>query len=249
MSNTVPKWDDERTEKLTSIVGTTSPVTAELVTKAAEVLDTNIRSVSSKLRNLGFEVESMAQVRGKSYTEAQEAEIKSSLEANPNKYTYEEIAAAVLGGSKTAKQIQGKILSMDLFNLVRPTPQKEVEHKYSAEEEAKLLKLLANGGFIEDIANAMNREVNSIRGKVLSLRRANPDITIPKQRNVKSAETVDPIVALGDISEMSVEDIATAIGKSDRGVKTMLTRRGLSCKDYNGARRKEKAAEKAAASA
>ena len=50
---------------------------------------------------------------------------------------------------------------MELFNLVRPTPQKEVEHKYSAEEEAKILKLLAKGGFIEDIAAAMNREVNS----------------------------------------------------------------------------------------
>ena len=63
-----PKWDDERTETLKSIVGTTSPVTTELVTKAAESLDANVRSVSAKLRNLGYDVESMAKVRGKSYT-------------------------------------------------------------------------------------------------------------------------------------------------------------------------------------
>ena len=38
---------------------------------------------------------------------------------------------------------------------------------------------------------------------------------------------------------MSVEDIADEIGKTPRGVKTMLTRRGLQCADYNGAARKE----------
>ena len=73
---------------------------------------------------------------------------------------------------------------------------------------------------------------------------------MPKQRNVKSKETVDPIVALGDeITEMTVEEIATKLEKSARGIKTMLTRRGISCKDYNGAKKAEKAAEKAAASA
>ena len=35
------------------------------------------------------------------------------------------------------------------------------------------------------------------------------------------------------------EEIADEIGKTVRGVKTMLTRRGLQCADYNGAARKE----------
>ena len=47
---------------------------------------------------------------------------------------------------------------------------------------------------------------------------------------------------LGDVSGMTVEEIAEAIGKTARGVKTMLTRRGLSASDYDGAARKEKAA-------
>ena len=38
---------------------------------------------------------------------------------------------------------------------------------------------------------------------------------------------------------MTVEEIAEAIGKTARGVKTMLTRRGLVAKDYA---KKEKAA-------
>jgi hypothetical protein len=40
---------------------------------------------------------------------------------------------------------------------------------------------------------------------------------------------------------MNVEAIADEIGKTVRGVKTMLTRRGLTCADYDGAARKEKA--------
>ena len=47
---------------------------------------------------------------------------------------------------------------------------------------------------------------------------------------------------LGDISEMTVDSIAEAIGKTARGVKTMLTRRGLVASDYDGAAKKDKAA-------
>ena len=41
------------------------------------------------------------------------------------------------------------------------------------------------------------------------------------------------------LTDMTVEEIADEIGKTVRGVKTMLTRRGLQCADYNGAARKE----------
>jgi hypothetical protein len=40
---------------------------------------------------------------------------------------------------------------------------------------------------------------------------------------------------------LTVEEIATAIDKTARGVKTMLTRRGLVASDYDGASKKEKA--------
>lgn len=248
MSKNIPKWDDAREATLKSIVGTTSPVPVAVVEKAAASLNTTERSVASKLRKMGFEVESMAQTRTKVYTADQEAEIKRFLESNPQRYTYAEIAAAVLGGSKTAKEIQGKILSMELFSLVKATPKVDVPLKYSEAEEAKLLQLISKGDFIEDIAKAMNREVNSIRGKILSLSRTNPNIKIPKQKVYKAKE-VDPIEALGDVSDMTVAEIATATGKTERGVKTMLTHRGISCKDYNGAKKAEKIAAAASASA
>ena len=43
----LPKWTDERTEELTSFVGTESPVSQETVAEAADRLETSTRSVSS----------------------------------------------------------------------------------------------------------------------------------------------------------------------------------------------------------
>lgn len=245
----IPKWDEERETTLKKIVGSTSPVTVALVEKAAEELDTTTRSVASKLRKMDYEVESMAKETGKSYTSAEESELEKFLTTNSGKYTYAEIAERVLGGSRSTKQIQGKILSMELYSHVKPTPKPETVKTYSDAEEAKLLGLLDKGGFIEDIAEAMGREVNSIRGKILSLSRANPDIKIPKQKHYKSKDVADPITSLGDISNMTVAEIAEKIEKSERGVKTMLTHRGLACSDYNGAKRAEKIAAEKAASA
>ena len=56
----VPKWTDERTQELTEFVGGESPVSQATVAEAADQLETSPRSVSSKLRKMGFEVENMA---------------------------------------------------------------------------------------------------------------------------------------------------------------------------------------------
>lgn len=243
MSNNVPKWNEEREATLTTIVGSTSPVTAAIVEDAATKLETTTRSVASKLRKMGFDVDSMSKSVSKKYTDEQEAELNAFLQKHSGQYTYAEVAASVLGGDFSTKQIQGKILSMELTSHVKPTPKTENVKTYSDAEEAKLLDLLAvDGVFIEDIAEALGREVNSIRGKILSLSRVNEGITIPKQKNYKSKNAVDPIEALGDISDISVEDIAEKVEKTVRGVKTMLTHRGLKCKNYDGAKRAEKIA-------
>ena len=86
-----------------------------------------------------------------------------------------------------------------------------------------------------------DRSVNSVRGKALSLLRSGDIDAIPRQETTKGASKEDPLAELTDIGSMGVEDIAEAIGKTARGVKTMLTRRGLSAADYDGAAKKEKA--------
>ena len=248
MSKTLPKWDAEREATLASIVGTATPVSAELVAQAAETLETTPRSVAAKLRNQNIEVSSTAKAAGKTYTEAEEAELTSFLNANPEAFTYAEIAAQVLGGSRSPKQIQGKILSMDLFGLVKATPKVERVKSYTDAEEATIKTMVLAGAFIEDIADAVKREVNSVRGKILSMSRVDESITIPKQRVYKE-KAVDAFAALGDVSEMTVEAIATAIDKSARGVRTLLTHRGIDCADHKGAAKKAKnvAAKEAAA--
>jgi len=88
--------------------------------------------------------------------------------------------------------------------------------------------------FVEAIAEALGRSVNSIRGKALSLLRSGDIAAIPRQETTKGPANADPLADV-DVASMTVEAIAEAIGKTARGVKTMLTRRGLTAADYDGA--------------
>jgi hypothetical protein len=241
MTKALPKWTEERTEQLSAFVGTESPVSQATVAEAAEQFDTTTRSISSKLRKMGFEVELASANLRKAFSDEQADELADFVEANSGRYTYGEIAEQFADGEFTAKQIQGKILSLELTDHVRPTPKPEVVKTYSDAEEATFIRMARNGSHVEEIAAALKREVNSIRGKALSLLRSGAIDSIPPQRD-RVAEQVDPLEALGDITGMSVEDIAEQLGKTVRGVKTMLTRRGLVASNYDGASRKEKAA-------
>jgi len=103
--------------------------------------------------------------------------------------------------------------------------------------------MIGNGDFVEDIADALGKSINSIRGKALSLSRTH-GVSMPKQRESHAKVKTDALEALGSVSDMSVEDIADAIGKTVRGVKTMLTHRSISCSNYDGAKKAATAAAK-----
>lgn len=223
-------WTEDREAQLVGLVGGEGTVvTQDMVASAAEELDVSPRSVGSKLRKMGFEVEK-ATAKARSFSEAQEDELRNFLTSNSGTYTYAEIAEQVSGGNFTAKQIQGKVLSLEMTDHVRPTPKAESVKTYSDEEEATIISMIDNGSFLEDIAEALGREVNSIRGKCLSLLRAETISAFPQQKN-HAEKPADPFDDL-DVSEMTVAQIAEQIGKSERGVKVMLTRRDLSCADY-----------------
>jgi len=239
----LPKWTDERTAELTSFVGTESPVSQETVAEAADRLETSTRSVSSKLRKMGFEVELASARASKSFSESQEATLVSFLESNSGEYTYAQIADHFEGGAFSAKQLQGKILSMELTAHVKPAPKVESVKTYSADEEATFISMVNDGAFVEAIAEALGRSVNSVRGKALSLLRSGDINAIPRQETTKGTSKADPFEDIADIASMTVEQIAETIGKTARGVKTMLTRRGLAAADYDGAAKAAKAAE------
>ena len=237
----LPKWTDERTQQLVDFVGDSSPISQAMVSDAADDLETSTRSVSSKLRKMGYDVELASSVSNRTFSEDQEATLSNFVTDNSGQYTYADIASSFEGGHFSAKSIQGKILSMELTSHVKPAEKPESVRTYSPEEENTFTTMVNDGAFVEEIAEALGKSVNSIRGKALSLLRSGDIGAIPKQKETKGSSKADPLAEVDDIENMNVEDIADEIGKTVRGVKTMLTRRGLTCADYDGAARKEKA--------
>ena len=239
---TLPKWTDERTDELTNFVGDESPVSQATVAEAAGQLETTTRSVSSKLRKMGFDVELASSKATSKFTADQEATLSAFVTDNSGEYTYAQIASHFEDGAFSAKSIQGKILSMELTDHVKPAPKVETVRTYTPAEEDTFVSMVNDGAYVEAIAEALGKSVNSVRGKAMSLLRSGDIDAIPRQEHTKSSAKEDPLAELGDVSDMTVEAIAETIGKTARGVKTMLTRRGLTASDYDGAAKKEKAA-------
>lgn len=235
---TLPKWTEERTAQLVNSVGDESPVSRSTVAELADELATSTRSISSKLRKLGFDVE-LASAAPRAFSDEVTEDLRSFVTQNSGVYTYAQIAEN-FPGDYTPKAVQGKILSMELTSHVKETPKAESAKTYSGEEEALVLNLINAGKFVEEIAEAVGKTVQSVRGKALSLQRSGAIDAMPKQRDLKGP-AADPLDAV-DVSGLTVAQIAEQIGKTERGVKTMLTRRGLTAADYDGAAKKEKAA-------
>jgi len=237
----LPKWTEERTAQLTDFIGGESPVSQATVAEAAGNLETSTRSISSKLRKMGHDVELASANASRAFSDSQEATLSAFVSDNSGDYTYAEIAGHFEDGAFSPKSIQGKILSMELTSHVKPAPKVEAVRTYSPAEEVTFVSMVQDGAFVEAIAAELDRSVNSVRGKALSLLRSGDIDAIPRQETTKGSSKEDPLAVLSDIGSMGVEDIAEAIGKTARGVKTMLTRRGLSAADYDGAAKKEKA--------
>jgi transposase len=247
MSEKAKKWSDETVAQLLSIVGHDSPVSVARVEQAAEALGVTERSVASKLRQLDREVASMAKEKVSAFTPEQGPALSSMVSSNPGVFTYKDIAEQFEHGTFTAKQIQGKLLALELTGNVKPAEKVEAARTYSDAEEATFIKMAQAGKYIEEIAVTLGKSIPSVRGKALSLTRKGQIDRIPAQKDSHAKNTVDPVTALGmSIVNMTVAEIAAAVDKTERGLKTLLTRRGISVKDYDGAAKKAKAEAKAA---
>jgi predicted transcriptional regulator len=131
---------------------------------------------------------------------------------------------------------------------VKPAEKVEVARTYTEAEEATFVRMAEAGSYIEDIAAKLNKTVASVRGKALSLTRKGQIAKIPAQKESHAKESIDPVTALGDkIATMTVAEIAAAVDKTERGLRTLLTRRGIKVADYDGAAKRAKAEAKAAA--
>ncbi len=241
------KWSDETVAELMKIVGSQSPVSVARVEQAASALDVSVRSVASKLRQLDREVASMAKEKVSAFTPEQTESLSNFVADNAGNLTYKDIAEQFDGGDFTAKQIQGKLLALELTGSVKAADKVEVARTYSDSEEAVFIKMANAGKYIEEIATVLGKTIPSVRGKALSLTRKGQIDKIPAQKTSHAKNVVDAVGALGAaIATMTVAEIAKAVDKTDRGIKTLLTRRGVTVADYDGAAKKAKAEAKAA---
>lgn len=248
MTQSNKKWSDAAVATLLALVGNESPVSAATVEAAATQLEVSARSVASKLRSLEHDVATLAKEKVATFTPEQGAALSAFVAENAGTLTYKQIAEQFEAGEFTAKQVQGKLLALELTGSVKAADKIEAAKTYSAAEEAQFIALVEGGAFIEEIATALNKSIASVRGKALSLTRNSQIAKIPSQKESHAANTVDAVTALGDaIATMTVAAIATAVDKTERGVKTLLTRRAIKVADYDGFQKAAKAAAKTTA--
>lgn len=236
---TVPKWTEERTAALQEKVNGLELVSRDLVAQIAQQLNTTTRSISAKLRKLDVNVEKVSEAP-KAFDEETTQELRDFVEANEGAYTYAQIAEN-FSGDYSARAIQGKLLSMELTGMVKPTPKKESVKTFTDEEEATVIAMVKAGNFVQQIAEKVGKSVQSTRGKALNLLKQGQIDAMPKQEFVKEA-AADVFASIEDISSKTVAELMAIVDKTERGVKTMLTRRGLSAADYNSKQKDKSAA-------
>ena len=216
------EYTDEMVTRMHDVAG--SGVTEEIIESLMGEFDFPRRSVTAKLRKLGYDVPKKPGA-APVFSADETDELASFLESNSGNLTAEEISQQFAGGKFTARQINGKALSLEMTGHVKPAEKKVTPRTYSEEEESKISDMVEGGSYLEEIADAMGRSVNSIRGKLLSMGLKAP------QRDKKDSKA-DPYAGIEDMLDQTVEEIAEAFDKTVRGVKTVLTRRGLACADY-----------------
>lgn len=244
MASKQPAWTEDREAQLVELVGTDTPVSIETVATIAEEMGNSTRSIASKLRKMDYVVQKVDE-KAKSFSDKEEEALIAFVTSNPGMHTFKEIAEQVMGTVDYAKKVQGKLLSLELTDKVKKADPVVVAKKYTEAEEEVIVGMAKAGAYLEEIADKLGKEVGSVRGKCLSMLKSH-GITYPKLKNKADTTNTDVLAEVENIDGMTVAEIATAIGKTERGVKTMLTHRGIDCANYKGATKAAKNAEKKA---
>lgn len=222
------KYTPEMEERIRSEAA--NGVTPEVVAKLTAEFGYSERSVAAKVRSLGFEVPKKSE--GPKFTAEETKAFSDFLEANTGKFTSAEIAGQFMNGKFEARQVMGKALALEMTSHIKKTEKVAKPKDYTPEEESLVTKLVEEGKFLEEIAEAVGKPVNSIRGKLLSMKLKAP------QRDKKVQATGGSYPGLEEIAgNMTVEELKAHYEKdgterSLRGIKTALTRRKVEAKDY-----------------
>ena len=223
--NTYMSKFDYTDEMVARMESAASPgVTEAVIQELCDEFEFPRRSVTAKLRKLGHDVPKKPGAAPVFSTEETEA-LSSFLSDNSGVNTAEEIAETFADGQFTARQINGKALSLEMTQHIKPAEKKVTPKTYTADEESTISAMVEGGSYLEEIAEAVGKTVASVRGKLLSMGLKAP------QRDKKASKS-DPYEGIDGLTDQTVEQLADHFGKTVRGVKTVLTRRGLSASDY-----------------
>lgn len=220
------EYTDEMVARMESVCS--GGIDEDIIQNLCDEFDFPRRSVTAKLRKLGYDVPTKPKA-APAFDENETAALVSFLEGNSGVHTAEEIAShfsGEWGRDVTSRQVNGKALSLEMTAHIKPAEKKVTPRTYSEAEEAQITEMAENGSYLEDIAEALGKSVNSIRGKLLSMQLKAPQRD-KKTSKSDSYEGIDEVAA-----SMTVAQLAEHFGKSERGVKTVLTRRGLAAADY-----------------
>jgi hypothetical protein len=224
------KYTDEIEARIRAVVGTAP--TEETIQSLVEELQFPRRSVTAKLRSMGYTVPTMAEAPKFSAEETKA--LTDFLTAKSGTLTADEVSKAFADGKFTARQIMGKALSLELTSHLKQTEKAAKPRTYSPEEESKIAALVGQGKFLEEIADALGKSVNSIRGKLLSMELKAPQRDKKQQASggaYPNLEVLAPTMTVDELVAHYNKDNA-GTPKTARGVKTALSRRSIQAKDY-----------------
>tara|TARA_Y100000034_G_scaffold136800_1_gene215896 strand:+ start:21286 stop:21972 length:687 start_codon:yes stop_codon:yes gene_type:complete len=215
------EYTEEMTARMEEVCA--DGVTETVIVQLMEEFDYPRRSVTAKLRRQGYDVPQKPK-DAPTFTKEEGDALVAFLEANEGTYTAEEIATDHFS-KFTSKQINGKALSLEMTAFIKPAAKKVAPKTYTDEQEDTIRSMVGDNAFIEDIADALGKSVNSVRGKLLSMELKAP------QRDKKDNRK-DAYEGIEHHLDETVESLAERYSKTERGVKTVLARRKLACSDY-----------------
>lgn len=216
------KYTEEMVAKLQADLA--SGATPEKIASLAAEFEFPTRSISAKARKLGIEVPTAE--HGPVFSQDETEAFRNFVTSRSAQLTAEEIGKEFAGGKFTTKQISGKALALELTSHIKPAEKKAVVRLYTAGEEGKIASMVAAGKCLEEIADALGKPIPSVRGKLLSMELKAPQRD-KKEKKAGAYEGIEKCAA-----SMTVAELAVKFEKTERGVKTVLTRKGLAAKDY-----------------
>lgn len=223
------KYTPELEARMLEVVG--SQVTEDNIAALMQETGYPRRSITAKLRSLGRgDVPTLTEAPV--FTADETNALSEFLTSNSGAFTAAEISEKFMSGKFTDRQVRGKALALELTAHIKKVEAKVKPKTYTDAEEATIAKMVEAGKFLEEIAEAVGKPVNSVRGKLLSMELKAP------QRDKKAPVAGGSYPDLATVAPtMTVEELVahyqkTKEGTTARGIKTALSRRGINAKNY-----------------